>query len=104
LRARPWPGLRHADLEQEGPHVTPPATDPSREQASLHASVVHCGAAKPSASRRVQAGKLTARPAPLLRLAANDPSGALATRGARWQSDGRAPREPSDLFIESGRW
>ena len=58
----------------------------------------------PAASRRVLTGKLEARPAPPLRLTANDLAGAPATRGARLANHGRTPREPSDLFIESGRW
>jgi len=82
------------------PHVTPAATTQAAEQASCHASVVHCGAAKPNASRHVQAGKLEARPAPPLRLTANDPSGAPATHGARWRTTG-APHESPAISSSS---
>ncbi len=79
-----------------------PTQAASRRRATRPSFIA--GAAKPSASRRVLTGQLEARPAPLLRLTANDPACAPASRGARWQNDGRAPREPSDLFIKAGRW
>ena len=54
----------------------------------------------PAASRRVQADELEARPAPPLRLTANDSSGAPATRGARWRTTD-APHESPAISSSS---